>query len=120
MNKLIRAKAARWARQHIDKRTTPTVRNWVAADALNHLAQAYLAGARSMDAWHRKQTRKPAVAVGVDGLLPAGMTPVSIGPGKVVDPRCPECGNEGQPTATEGTLFCNDLNCDTYNFVVCP
>lgn len=80
MNKEMRQRAARWAKRHIDKPTTPTVRNWTHEDAANHLAQAYLAGARSMDRWHRNKPVYVGDIVDVKvGPLSAASTLVSNG-----------------------------------------
>jgi hypothetical protein len=80
------------------------VRNWTHEEAQAHLEAAWLAGARSLDNWHRKQTQRPvghgilAVTIkrdpktgmetvvraseGIDGTLPAGFSIVSTDDGQ--------------------------------------
>lgn len=71
MNKLIRARAAKWARKLIANRHT--VRNWTHENAQDYLEQAYQAGARSMDRWHRQRVRvSDIVDVTVGPLSSAG------------------------------------------------
>jgi hypothetical protein len=65
MNKAIRENARRWAVRLIKK--VHTVRNWTHEDAHKYLAQAYLAGARSMDEWHRKPINAASVIVKAGG-----------------------------------------------------
>lgn len=50
MNKLIKERAAAWARNLM--RQAPTVPNW-RPDATAKLEAAWIAGARSLDGWHR-------------------------------------------------------------------
>lgn len=57
MNKLLFARAVKWASARIH--SAHTVRNWTHADAQRYLEQAWLAGARSLDKWHRDQQRRP-------------------------------------------------------------
>ncbi len=64
MNKLIRERAARWARALILREHT--VRNWTHGDARAHLEAAWLAGARSLDQWHRERfDAKLALAIDI-------------------------------------------------------
>lgn len=117
MNKEMRQRAARWAKRHIDKPTTPTVRNWTHEDAANHLAQAYLAGARSMDRWHRNKPVYVGDIVDVKvGPLSAASTLVSNGallaPLSLRDPtarHCRGCGLPQQFYGDKGWLCPNAL-----------
>lgn len=125
MDKVIRAKAARWAKRHIDKPTTPTVRNWTHEDAANHLAQAYLAGARRMDEWHRNRNSYLRSAVCVSDIVDIKIGPLSTAQANTLErdnalvggpwPKCPECGTQ----ATErrpNVYFCLAASCKTLTF----
>lgn len=91
MNKLVQKKATRHALKVID--TENTVRNWTHLQAQRLLERAYLAGARMVDEWHRKQTRKPVAEL----------------------PGCPECGAVGE-VAGKGQYLCPGPRCNTYFF----
>lgn len=59
MNKALRIRAVKWARNLIHNATT--VRNWTHEIAEINLARAWLAGARALDRWHVKN--RPNVRV---------------------------------------------------------
>lgn len=61
MNKLLKERAVRHAERVINRNTT--VRNWTHEDATRHLQAAWLAGARSLDQWHRDKTRQPTASL---------------------------------------------------------
>jgi len=77
MNKLMIKRAQQFAAQLIANRRT--VRNWTHEGAQDYLEQAYQAGARSMDRWHKRRLAK---AVGVDGTVHAGFSIMSTDDGK--------------------------------------
>lgn len=76
MNK--RERAATWAKSLMKR--THTSRNWTHSETQTHLEAAWLAGARSMNAWHRQRYLRPApvrvsdVDVTVGPLSSAGKT----------------------------------------------
>ena len=115
LNKLLRERAARWATARLKR--IHAVRYWTNAEAQAHLEAAWLAGARSLDGWHRARNQRMfgvEYSIGVDGTRSAGFTPVSHGNSDVLvipalGSRQITCVACGWPCNSVG--MCSNLGC---------
>lgn len=74
MNKLLRARATKWVRANIE---AFRAKRWTHEEAQAHLEAAWLAGARSLDVWHRKQAQRPVASSAFDSRFHTGVERVA-------------------------------------------